>query len=216
VTKLKTLTRKNFARPAFQPWRVQNPSVPGQGYENTDFLYDSFSVAQAAAFPQMTPMFQVGISGTKTKAQTNMRTNGVLANSEMFKLRRVRVLITGCSTLADANNIAQLCSGVLNLGGRDFLTCPLMALPAAAGVQSTAVALPAAVGTLAYQNSIVNGDTNIHNAFKFEDEITLNNGESLQFTVTAETGFNMAATANGGTGATVYAFLDGRRLRPVS
>jgi hypothetical protein len=213
---MKQLNRKNFARPASEPWRATNPSVPGAGYENSDFRYDSFSVAQAAAFPQSTPMFQLPISGAKTKAQTNMKAQGTLANGETMKVRRVRVLITGCSVLADAWNIGSLCSGVLKIGDRDFITGPLLAFPGGAGIQATAVAMPAAVGTTAIQNSICNGDTNYMNAFRFEDDVTIDYGESIAFNVTAETAFNMTAAANGGTGATVYVFLDGRVLRKVS
>ena len=213
---MKTLNRKNFARPASQPWRASNPSIPGAGYENSDFLYDSFSVAQAAAFPQLTPMFQTPISGAKTRAQTNMRSAGTLSNGETFKLRRLRVLIAGCSTLADAWNIGTLCSGVLKIGDRDFITGPLLSFPGGAGIQATAVAMPAAVGTTALQNSICNGDTQYTNAFRFEDDVPVDYGESIVFNVTAETGFNMVAAANGGTGATLYVFLDGRRLRKVS
>ncbi|PSH05140.1 MAG: hypothetical protein CXZ00_03005 [Acidobacteria bacterium] len=211
------LNRKNFARPEFKPWRIENPNLPGTGYENTDFLYDSFSVAQAAAFPQLTPMFQVPNTANKTKAQTNMQTAGVLANQETFKLRRVRVIIAANTLLADAINIAQLCSGVLKIGGRDFLTGPLMAFPGGGGIQLTAAAnVGTLLGAASIQTGIANGDTNIMNAFQFEDEIMINNGESIRFDVTAETAFNMTGTASGGVGTTIYVFLDGRRLRNVS
>ena len=210
------LDRKNFARPASQPWRAANPSIQGAGYENTDFLYDAFSVAQAAAFPPLTPMFQVPISANKTKAQTNMLSAGQLANGDTFKLRRLRVLVTGINVMADAWNLGTLCSGTLKINGRDFAMGPLIAFPGAGGMMSTAVALPAAVGATAMQNSLCNGDTNYMNAFKFEDEIQVDLGENISFNVVAETAFNMVAAANGGTGVTVYVFLDGRRLRKVS
>ena len=75
------LTRHDFAKPRMKPWRVKNPGGNlGLGYDNTDFLYDSISVAQAAAMPNLTPMFQVPSSGAKTKAQTNMKIGGMLAN----------------------------------------------------------------------------------------------------------------------------------------
>lgn len=211
------LTRDNFARPAERPMRRLNPAVGGVGYRNTDFLYDSFSVAQAAAFPAKTPMFQTAVSASKTLAQTNMRTSGLLANGEVFRLRRIRVLIAGNTFGADALNILQNCSLTLSMGGRPFIAGPLHAFPGGGGLNITAIAntgAPEAAATLRY--GVSNGIPEIHNAFTFEDPIDLNNSEQIQVDIVAETAFNMTATAAGGLGTTVYVFLDGKRTRPVS
>jgi len=212
----KQLSRDDFARPR-TPFRVKNPSFPGGGYDNTDFLYDSFSVAQAAAFPQMTPMFQAPISAAKTRAQTNMRTNGTLANGEVFKLRRMRVIISSNTYPADALNILQLCRASLYVGGREFIMGPVLAFPGGGGGILTAAAQ---VGTAAagsnIQTGYCNGVPDIRNAFAFEDDIELQNNEQIQVDIVAETAFNMTAAAAGGVGTTIYVFLDGRRLRKVS
>jgi hypothetical protein len=216
------LSLKNFARPEFVG-RAKNPSiqatsaVDSMAYLNTDFFYDSFSIAPAAAMPQMTPMFQVPTSGAKTKAQTNMKGQGVLVNQDVFAIKRMRVIISGNCYIADAMNIAQLCSVKLSVNGRDYLVGPVLAFPGAGGIQLTAAAqvgtAPAGTNVM---TGIANGDSNYKNAFTFQDEIQVKNGQQVEVDVTAETAFSMTAAVAGGVGATIYVFLDGRRLRSVA
>ncbi len=215
---MKKLSRDNFAQPkSIRPWRLKNPGLPGAGYDNTDFLYDSFSVAQAAAFPQKTPMFQVPVSGAKTLAQTNMRTAGTLANGEVFRLKRMRIIVAHNTYPADAINILQLCSAVLFIGGRQFVAGPILAFPGGGGgVLSAASQVGTAAAGSNIQTGFSNGAADIRAAFTFEDEIQLDNNEQIEVDITAETAFNMTATAAGGLGTTLYCFLDGRRLRKVS
>lgn len=214
----KKLSRDNFAQPkSIRPWRLKNPGLPGAGYDNTDFLYDSFSVAQAAAFPQLTPMFQTPVSGAKTLAQTNMRTAGTLANGEVFRLKRMRVIVAQNTYPADAVNILQLCSVKLMIGGRQFVAGPVLAFPGGGGgILSAAAQVGTAPAGTNVQTGFSNGVADIRAAFTFEDEIPIENNEQIEVDVTAETGFNMTAAAAGGVGTTIYCFLDGRRLRKVS
>jgi hypothetical protein len=217
VKTVRTLSRNNFARPKSAPFRVANPGLPGVGYDNTDFLYDSFSVAQAAAFPPTTPMFQQSVSASKTRAQTNMRTPGMLVNGEVFKLRRIRVIVAHNTYPADAVNILQNCRVSLNLGGREFITGPVLAFPGGGGGLLTAAANnTAGLALNSVLTGFANGVPDIHNAFAFEDDVEIGNNEQIQVDLVAETAFNMTATAAGGLGTTIYVFLDGRRLRKVS
>lgn len=215
---MRQLTRDSFA-PVQRPMRLKNPTVPvgANAYSNTDSLYDSFSVAQAAAFPLLTPMFQVPISGTKTKAQTNMRTAGTLANGETFKLRRVRCMFSSNTYPADAINILQLCSLTLQIGGRTFTEGNPAMYPAGGGGFLTAAAN---VGTVPsgsnIQSGYINGSPDIRAAFKFETDIEVENNEQILVNFVAETAFNMTASASGGVGTTIYVYLDGVRLRKAS
>jgi hypothetical protein len=216
----KKLSIKNFARPAFEPLRKKNPAANGVtaignvGYVNTDSLYDSFSVAQAASFPTMTPMFQIPISGSKTRAQTNMQGQGVLVNQNTFALKRIRVIIAGNTYLADAINIGQLCSVKLLINGVQFIVQPVIGFPGGAGIQATAIGGTTTAGQLT--TAVANGDNNYNNAFTFADEILIENNQQVEVDITAETAFSMTATASGGVGTTIYVFLDGRRLRSVA
>jgi hypothetical protein len=210
------LSRTHFAQ-ASGPARRKNPSVPGVGFENTDHLYDSFSVAQAAAFPALTPMFQVPVSGAKTLAQTNMRAAGMLANGEVFRLKRIRIVVASNTYPTDLVNILQNCSAKLKIGGREYVAGPVLAFPGGAGGFVTAASNNTA--GLALNNvlaGVCNGVPDIRAAFGFKDEIPVENNESIQVDVTAETAFNMIATAAGGLGTTIYVFLDGVRVRKVS
>jgi hypothetical protein len=216
--KTKKLSITNFARPDFiTPLRQRNAGVTpaaGIGYVNTDSLYDSFSVAQAAAFPTMTPMFQIPISGSKTRAQTNMQGQGVLVNQNTFALKRIRVIISGNTYLADAVNIGQLCSVKLIINGVQFIVQPVIGFPGGGGIQASAIGGTTAAGQLL--TGTLNGDSNYSNAFTFADEIIVENNQQIEVDITAETGFSMTATASGGLGTTIYCFLDGRRLRSVA
>lgn len=215
---MRNLSRENFAQPkTLRPWRLKNPGLPGAGYDNTDFLYDSFSVAQAAAFPQKTPMFQLPVSGAKTLAQTNMRTAGTLANGEVFRLKRMRIVVAHNTYPADAINILQLCSVSLYIGGRLFVAGPVMAFPGGVGgILSAAAQVGTAPAGTNVQTGFSNGVADIRSAFTFEDEIQLDNNEQIEVDIVAETAFNMTVAASNGVGTTIYCYLDGRRLRKVS
>jgi hypothetical protein len=217
------LSRRNFARPEVKPIRMRNGGAPVTlsiddiGYNNTSFLYDSFSVAQNAAFPALTPMFTVAQSGSKTPCQTNMDASGMLANNEMFDLSRVCFIPSANTYIADAVNIAQLVRVSLQVKGREFIYGPSFAFPGARGGVLTAVSnLGALMAATNINSGYTNGVSEIHNAFAFETPIRIQNNDGFKVNVVADTAFSMVATALGGLGTTIYVFLDGKRLRKVA
>lgn len=217
------LSRNNFARPQVKPIRMKNGStavalsVDDIGYSNTSFLYDSFSVAQAAPFPGTTPMFTVPVSGVKTKSQTNMEAQGMLANNEMFDLSRICFVPSTNLYPADAVNLAQLVRLSLVIKGREFLYGPTLAFPGGrGGLLSAASNNTGGLAMASVLTGYANGVPEIHNAFSFETPIRIANNDGFKVDCVADTAFNMTATASGGLGGTFYVFLDGKRLRKVA
>lgn len=213
------MNRRNFGVPSATP-RVANPNVAGLGYQNSSVIFDSFSVAAAAAFPGVTTMFQVQVgSAGKTLAQTNLRASGMLENGDVFYIGAFGISLTSNTFPTDAVNILENVSVQLIIGGRTYVSGAVKLFPGGIGGNVTAAAN---LGTLLGATSIITGFSNGAKGigapamFTFSDPVVINANETIQVVITAETGFNMAAAAAGGTGTTLTCVMFGSRIRKVA
>ena len=182
-----------------------------------DCLYDTASIAQAAA---MTPIafFQVPVgTNGKTKAQTNMQSAGALANNDGFTIMAMRFAWTFNTHPIDVVNIAQLC--YLSIKIRTYertYGIPEMFPGGSAAYVSAATNLGTAltVTGLGPVTSTSNGICSIHNTFSFGDTgELLEANDQLEVDLFPATAFNLLATAVGGVGTTLKVFLDGYRTK---
>lgn len=209
------LTRRNFAKPSasFVP-RFKNPFVAGVGYTSESVLYDTFSVAAAAAMPGTTVMFQTPIGGAKTLAMTNIRAAGMLENGDVFRVKAFGIMVAFNTYSADAINLLENCSVTLTIGGRVFLEGKISLFPGGRGGYLTAASQ---VGTAPAGNNIQigfsNGVPELRNMFTFSEPIDITTMEQVRVEIKAETGFSMAAAAVGGNGTTITAIMEGFRTR---
>lgn len=227
------LSRKNFARScrtsapmlldgnSGKPFaRLKNGgwARPKEAYYDRDAMYDSFSVAPGVAFPQSTPMFQVPVgTNGKTKAQTNMQMAGMMANGDVFQVTGIRCIVSFNAFPVDAINILQLCFMSVVFYNHEFLWQTPMGFPGGGGGYLTAAAnVGAAQATTNILSGFSNGVPEIHNAFEFDDPLILENNDRVEIDFVNPTGFTMTTAANGGTGCTIYVFLDGKRIRRSS
>lgn len=198
----------------------QNPTYPGVQDAIMQPVYDSFSVAAAAAFPAQTVMFQVarGQAG-KTLAQTNMQQSGQLPNPQSLLIQAIEVWIANNTAPVDLQNMLANVSFQLLIGTKPYLQCPLVNLPAGRGgvAYSAAQLGTAAAGDISFA-STSNGAPDPRAVFTLQQNaIGLTQGEQFQVVITAETAFNMAA-ANArpnGNGTSLWVFLDGVLQRSV-
>lgn len=224
---MRTLSRNAFAKADRLPptLLLRNggpaswPGRPKDAYYDRDGLFDTFSVAPGAAFPQITQMFQVPVgTNGKTKAQTNMQMAGMMANGDAFLVTGIRCELAFNSFPVDALNILQLCYLSVQFYNREFLWNTMSFFPAGGGGCLTAAANLGAASTV--PSSIVSGITNgtpeIHNSFEFNDPLILEMNDRVEIDFVNPTAFTMTTAANGGVGTTIKVTLDGTRMRRTS
>lgn len=212
---LRELGSFNFGRPRT---KMKNPTVGGIEDYITQPIYDSVSFAAGAAFAQQT-MFQVqrGQAG-KTLAQTNMTGPGFLPNPQRLTLRAIRVFISNGTVPVDMFNLLQNVSIILNLGTKPYFQGFLGLLSAGCGAMVTAAAQ---VGTAPAGSAPVfstsNGIPDQRSVMALNQPIMIEQGETIQAVLNADTPFNFAAAgANpAGVGSTIYVILDGDLYRGV-
>ncbi len=187
--------------------RSKNPTFAGVQDAIDQPIYDSFTVAQGAAFPNTTLyQSQVG-SGGKTKAQTNMQQSGTLPTPQRLLLKAIYMVIANNTTPTDVINIHSNVSFQLNVGTKNYLTCPAGFLTAGRGLIVNAVAN---VGTVPAGSAPVystsSGIQDPRAIFALDNQWFIESGESFQVILYPETAFNMQAntTKPAGVGPTIY------------
>lgn len=203
--------------------RRKNPSVAlanGQAVEEDIewSFYDSFSIAANTAFAKQT-MFQTPVSGAKTLASTNMKSNGRMANGDRFLLKRIRCFIANDTVPVDVNNILRNCSMLFTVRTKPYFEGVPILVPAGAGLYLTSAAQvgTAPAGTaVAFATS--NGSFDPRTGLIFSKGVPISDQEQFQVIINPETAFNTAAAgANpAGVGTTIFVFLDGILSRGVN
>lgn len=200
--------------------RFSNPQMAGVEDKISQPIYDSFSLAAAAAFPQ-TVMFQVqkGASG-KTLAQTNMVSSGQLQFPQRLWLCAIYFVVANNTTLTDLINIQTNVSFTLNVGTKNYLQVPAGFLTAGRGavmntIANVGQAVAAGGGVTAYATS--NGVQDPRAIFALDNPFMIEYGESFNVTLNPETPFNMQANTTNppGVGTQITVFLDGTLYRSV-
>lgn len=203
--------------------RMSNPQMAGVEDKISQPIYDSFSLAQSAAFPQ-TVMFQVQKgAGGKTLAQTNMVSSGQLQFPQRLWLCAIYFVIANNTVLADVINIQSLVSFTLNVGTKNYLQVPAGFLTAGRGAVMNCIsnvgyvtAGTAGANTLtAFATS--NGIQDPRAIFAMDNPFMIEYGESFNVTLNPETPFNMTANTTNppGVGTTIQVYLDGTLYRSV-
>lgn len=213
---LRLLHRGRFAIP---PARMRNPVLAGVEDVVNQPIYDSFSVAAATAWPNVTTLFaqSMGQSG-KTLAQTNMIAAGILQAPQRLYVQSYRVFIGNDTVISDLNQILRNVSVTLTIGKKPYFEGPVLLLSAGCGALVTAAAnVGTAPAGSAPLFSTSNGNPDQRNIFSLSRPFMLEEGESFSVTFRAETAFNTTAAAANppGVGATVYFILDGELYRGV-
>ena len=210
--RLRNLSLDNMGR-----LKLKNPTVTGPGgpWEVINQPYfDSFSVAQGAAFPATT-LFQ---TANKVTAQSNMTLAGQLPGDQRLVVMAIRLHIANNTAPVDVANILQNVSMTLVIRKKPMLECPALYVPSGLGMNISAVAQ---VGTAPAGSAVVvntsNGKTDYRAVFALSRPFTIDGGESFYLKLNPDTAFNFSAnTANPpGNGTTIYVFLDGELTRSV-
>jgi hypothetical protein len=200
--------------------RMSNPQMAGVEDKISQPIYDSFSLAQSAAFPQ-TLMFTVpkGASG-KTLAQTNMTAMGQLQFPQRLWLCAIYFVIANNTVAADVINIQNLVSFTLNVGTKNYLQVPAGFLTAGRGLVMNAiqnVGQPLAAGGAVTAYATSNGIQDPRAIFSLDNPFMIEYGESFNVTLVPETPFNMTANSTNppGVGTQITVYLDGTLYRSV-
>jgi hypothetical protein len=195
---------------------VQGPA--GTQDRQTGYIWDTLTVAPNTAFPAVTSMFTVPISGsTKPITQTNLRDSGKLSYPERMDVKALRLYILNNATPTDilalyTNVSFQLYvnNGFLKWEGLGWM------IPAGGGLYLYGNQ----VGTAPAGSSVLftasNGNPDINNVFDLPDIIQLGAGENFYVQVQAWTAFNTQAntTNPAGTGLTLVVAFEGDRFKP--
>lgn len=197
--------------------RRQNPAIGGVEEQIDWILYDSFSVAANTAVAKQV-MFQTGIGGAKTLAQTNMAQGGKLSSDERFVVRQIGIYVSNDTIPADAINISRNMSSVFFVRTKPYAVGTPMMFPAGLGVQVTAVSN---VGTVPAGSAPVfttsNGSLDPRAGFIYSGPgIPIGVNESFSLVLNPETPFSTQNAGNpAGVGTTIYALLYGTLFRGV-
>lgn len=214
--KLRLLQRGNFGRP--QCPRFENPVMAGVEDVVNQPLYDSFTVAAATQFPNVTTLFQTPIGGAKTLAQTNMTKNGVLEAPQRAFVQAYRIYVQNDANPTDLINFLTKTSVTLTIGKKPYFEGPAFLLSAGGGAVSYGVAQ---LGTAPAGSSPVgltsNGHPDQRSIFSLTQPYMIEQGEGFSVTSRAETGFSTVAAASlpAGTGLNIYFILDTELYRGV-
>lgn len=214
---LRLLGAIGFGRPALP--RFKNPVLGGVEDVVDQPIYDSFTVAAGANFPTVTTLFQqpVGQSG-KTLAQTNMTAAGQLPAPQRAYILSYRIYTRNDAVPADLMLFGVNASHTWTIGTKPYFQGPSFLLSAGAGMIVNAAAQ---VGTAPTGSAPLfttsNGSVDQRSVFALTKPYMLEQGETFQWTVRAETAFALAAAAAnpGGTGLTIYVVLDTQLYRGV-
>jgi hypothetical protein len=193
----------------------------GELYLGKDFLFDTISIAPAAAMPNKSQFFLVPIgTNGKTQAQTNMQNSGQLANNDIVWIRSMRISVANNTHPIDLLNINQLTHFSIKFKNVEFTFGPLDQFPGGSQAYVTAatnLGTSVAVANLGPVTSVVNGIPSIHNVFEFGgDGYLLWKNDTIEVDQYLDTNFNLLAAANGGTGTTIRVAFDVVRAREVA
>lgn len=197
--------------------RRSNPTFAGVQDAIDQPIYDSMSVAQAAAFPSTT-LFQAQVgAGGKTYAQTNMEQAGTLQTPQRLLLKGIYLVIVGNTTPTDMITIQNNVSFTLKVGTKDYLKCNCGFLTA--GGRGLVVDSVSNVGVVPVGSAPVYSTSNGHpqGMFALDNQWFIESGESFKVILYPETPFNMQANSTNppGVGTTIYVYLDGTLYRQV-
>lgn len=206
-----------FGQAADPMW--PNPAVDDYGEKVIAYLYDSFTVASNTAFPTQTPLFMtpIGVSN-KTKAQTNMRAQGVLDSWDRFQVTAFGIWVSNNTVPNDLMSLFSNVSFTLNVRTKPYLEGPAQLFPAGVGGMLSAVAqtgtAPAGSATPFLTS---NGLPTFASILRFPDApINILAGENFRVDVTVETAWTTQNAGNpAGAGLTIMAILGGWRYRAV-
>jgi hypothetical protein len=222
LAQISTVFSRPFDRKTYDRYNVdsafrrKNPADPsGNTWTERKCYFDSYSVAVGTLVAgQVATLFQRQVGGSITLASTNMRDTGKIANGNLFTIRSFGVSISANSLEADAVNALSLMTVKLKVQDITYAEGPCMLFPGGRGALVTAGALPAVVGTQVAIQGIANGQVNVDNMHRFIKGIDLLQGQSVSVELVSEgSGFTTASAANGGSGFTLYVFLDGYERR---
>lgn len=214
--KLQLLQRGRFGRPSCP--RFENPVMAGVEDVVNQPIYDSFTVAAATAFPNVTTLFQTPVGGNKTLAQTNMTKNGVLEAPQRAFVQAYRVYVQNDANPTDLLNLLTKVSVTLQIGKKPYFEGPVFLLSAGGGAIFSGVAqlgtAPAGSNPVALTS---NGHPDQRSIFSLTQPYMIEQGEGFNVTFRAETGFNTVAAASLplGTGLNIYFILDTELYRGV-
>ncbi len=214
---LRLVGAARFGRP--MPPRRKNPTLPGYEDVVDQPLYDSFTVQQGANFPTVTTLFQspIGANG-KTLAQTNMTLNGQLPAPQRAYILSYRIFVRNDAVPADLMLFGVNASHSWMIGTKPYWQGPSFLLSAGTGMIVTAAAQ---VGTAPAGSAPLfttsQGVPDQRSVYALTQPYILEQGETFNWTVRAETAFALTAnTANpAGTGLTIYIVLDTQLYRGV-
>jgi len=216
---MKELNRNCFGKPrgSFIP-RLKNPSFPGGSWTERQLYYDSYSVAvNTLTVGQLTTMFSVPLGGAKTLASTNMRDSSKIADGNLFVIMGFGIAVSFNALPSDVNNILEIMTVKLKIGGVTFAQGKILIYPGGRGGVVGGAALPAVVGTLAQISGVTNGQSHVDNMVRFVKGIQVDPGQTIGVELVSEgAGFTTATAANGGSGFTLTAILDGIETRKVA
>ncbi len=214
---LRLLGAVRFGRPALP--RFANPVLGGVEDVIDQPLYDSFTVAAGANFPAVTTLFQQQVGqGGKTLAQTNMNASGQLPAPQRAYLLSYRIYTRNDAVPADLMLFGVNCSHTWTIGTKPYFQGPSFLLSAGAGMVLNAAAQ---VGTAPTGSAPLyttsNGSVDQRSVFSLTKPYMLEQGETFNWTIRAETGFALtAAAANpAGVGLQIYIVLDAQLYRGV-
>lgn len=194
------------------------PGVPGSQDRQTGYIWDTLTVAPNTAFPAVTAMFTVPISGnTKPITQTNLRDSGKLSYPERMDVKAIRLYILNNATATDILSLFTnvsfqlfLNNGFLKWEGLGWM------IPAGGGLYMHGSQVGTAPAGSAVMFTAGNGYPDINNVFDLPDIIQLGAGENFFMQVQAWTAFNTQANTTNppGTGLTLVVAFEGDRFKP--
>jgi len=190
-------------------------TTPGQGGNvYTQPLYDTIRTgvvpAGGATFPMFSVPFGSGTSGAtgagpKTLMDTNLQApGGSLPSPQEQCVAQVRIQLDPTATFADLQVIQTVCFASLVVGSFNWLTLPVISLPACCGI-SGVNGLAAAVGNVGLTNGWASMSSGFILSIPLRIMSTVNFGLNLVFVA----GFTPSAAQAG----TIRCYLDGENKR---
>lgn len=178
-----------------------------------DTIYDTISVAQAAAMPALLTFFTTPVgTGGKTEAQTNLYMPGQLSNNDIVLVTGIRTQFLFNVNPIDAANLMSLCWLEVVFKTKRFMIGTADTFPAGSAGQVTAatnLGTALAVAGLGPVTSFTNGVPSVHNFFSVgEDGYLIEKNDSFRLNWYTATAFNLLATAVGGMGVTIKVIYD--------
>jgi hypothetical protein len=196
-----------------------NPTFPGVQESITQDFYDSFSVAQAAAVPAMTTLFQSPIGqGGQTLATTDMTAAGVLPNPWRLHVQAYALAIKQTCAPADIVNFLWNVTAQVNVGIKTMWQGPCHQLPGGNGPVLPAIAQVATAPATSVVGFLTNnGWQDKSNVYTLSKDYFIEQGEnfSVVFVPQATTTMSANSAVIVGTGITVQFIFKGDLYRQV-